>query len=446
MKMISRKVPVWFEKSIIYQINLRCFTQEGTLRSAERLLPHIKSMGVDIVYLCPFVMSDDDPDQNGWSRRQIKSGSLNPKNPYRISDYFTVDPEYGTDDDVESFVKTAHEIGLRVMFDLVYMHCGPNAVFLKEHPDFVKHNEDGSIKLTEYHFPIINFDSAELRKYLYDNMLYFVRRFDVDGYRCDVGDACPLDFWIEGSRRVRELKPDFVMLNEGRNAEALATCFDANYGFEWGLTLSKIFQDKMKPAELRIHWEQDAENNPKGARMIRWYENHDVANDSYDHRIDVPENGVKGEAALVLCYMIDGIPFLYNGNEIADCGRNDFFANRFSKGFHGLDWATVLTERGKHRMELVKKLSRMRHANRILTAGKTEWLTNDKEDAVISFARVCGKKKVVVLVNMKNEPVNVTCHLEENVLTEMLSSGASFEGGKELRATLKPFGYLVLKN
>jgi glycosidase len=445
MKPIAKKVPAWFEKTVLYQINLRSFTRDGTLRSATKMLPHVRSLGVDMVYLCPFVMSDDDMDQNGWSNRQKKSGANNPKNSYRISDYFTVDPEYGNDEDVECFVKTAHSLGLRVMFDLVYMHCGPNAVFIKEHPDFVQHKEDGTLDLTIYNFPKINFESAGLREYLYENMLYFVRRFDIDGYRCDVGDACPMDFWIEGSRRVRELKPDFIMLNEGRSAYGLETCFDVNYGFNWGRPLVKILRGKMKAHELRDNWVIDTDKNPKGARMIRWYENHDESNDAYDDRIDKKMDGAAGELALVLSFMIDGVPMIFNGNEICDSGWISFFHNRFSVGNQSIDWSDALTEKGQRRLSLTKKLCQMRQKKRILTAGQTIWSDNDHMEEVVSFDRVYGKKSISVIANMTEKPI--TCTYKTDANTEWLSRGTEFVSEENgVKVTLDPFGYLVLKN
>lgn len=81
----------------------------------------------------------------------------NQKNPYRQSDYFAIDPEYGTDDDLQNFVLTAHRHNLRVLLDLVYFHCGPSARFLEQHPNFVKRDENGNIVNGEWHFPQLDF-------------------------------------------------------------------------------------------------------------------------------------------------------------------------------------------------------------------------------------------------------------------------------------------------
>ena len=441
----AKPIPEWFKNDVIYQINMRTFTSEGTVAAATKLLPHLKDMGVDIVYTCPLVCSDDDMDEEGWSKRQKAAGVGNPKNSYRISDYFSTDPEYGTDEDVEAFVKEAHRLGLRVMFDLVYMHCGPNAVFIKEHPDFVKRDEEGNMMLTEYHFPIINFESQGLREYLWDNMVYFVNRFDIDGYRCDVGDACPLDFWEEGCRRVREIKPDFLMLNEGRSGEFVKSCFDSNYGLDWTYAMRDVFNGKKDVNFLRARWHTDFDKLPTGARQLRGYENHDIANDAYDNRLDVRADGAAGELATVVNFMMDGIPILYNGNEIADYRRHSFFSTRFHLGRFYIDWSVALTERGKRRLDLVKKLVALRHNEPTLYNGNTGWLTTDKEEQVLAFTRELDGETYVILGNFTDKTVDCACKIPEGEVTTVLSSGAAFENGEQLNTRLNPYGYLVLK-
>ena len=106
-----RPTPEYLKSAVVYQIVLRTFTREGTFKAATEMLDHVRSAGVDVVYLAPFVEMDRDMDKSGWSPRQIKSGFDSPKNPYRISDYDKIDPEYGDYADFKAFNDKAHELG-----------------------------------------------------------------------------------------------------------------------------------------------------------------------------------------------------------------------------------------------------------------------------------------------------------------------------------------------
>ena len=160
------------------------------------MIPHIKSLGVDIIYLCPVFVSDDDMNREGWSKRQKASGLNNPRNPYRMKDYFNVDSRFGTNQDLKDYIATAHSYGMKVILDLVYFHCGPTAVFIKDNPDFLVRDEKGNVKNGRWNFPQLNFDNPKLREYLVKNMVYFIKDFDADGYRTDVEPAVPADFLL----------------------------------------------------------------------------------------------------------------------------------------------------------------------------------------------------------------------------------------------------------
>ena len=87
---------------------------------------------------------------------------------------------------------------MRVVYDIVYFHCGPKAELIGEHPDFVRRNPDGSVKIGDWKFPELDYGNPGLREYMYGNMEYLVREYGFDGFRCDVEDLVPLSFWEEG--------------------------------------------------------------------------------------------------------------------------------------------------------------------------------------------------------------------------------------------------------
>ena len=439
MKENTRPVPAWWRKSVVYQINLRTFTPQGTLKSAEEKLEHVAKTGADFVYLCPVVLSDNDMNEDNWSKRQKASGSGNPQNSYRISDYFEIDPEYGNAADLDSFVKKAHSLGLKVMLDLVYMHCGPKAKMLEEHPDFVKRNEDGSLALNSYCFATINFNNPELCKYLQDNMVYFVEKFDIDGYRLDVGDKCPLDFWCEGARRVREIKPEFIFLNEGRLPEFVRDFCDANYGLDWTYyAIRDVFNGKFDATMVKEQWQKDFDLLPEGALQCRAYENHDVSNDAYENRMEKVNGAACGELALVINFAIDGVPFIYNGNEIADCVRHSFFANRFYGGYIGIDWSRAEDDTAKRRMAVISQLVSLKRSEKALYEGVVEWNETENSDKIVSFSRVAGDEKVTLYANVSKESTECAIEIGKTIM----ASGATIDGKK---LCLAPYGYAIIK-
>ena len=409
----NARVPVeWLREGIIYQIHTRAFTPEGTLPAAEKHLPRLKDLGVTIVYLCPIFVSDDDMDKKYWSGRQKASGMENPKNPYRMKDYFHVDPEYGTDDDLKSFIKTAHSLGLRVMLDLVYFHCGPTAVFLKDHPDFVQRDKDGNFVTGEWAFPRLNFENPELREYLYSNMEYYLKEFDVDGYRLDVGDMVPLDFWVEGRRRMEKIRPDVGILCEGISSTGLQDAYDECYGFYLLFEYSKVMV-KGEPVSLLRAAKERLARSVKGGQYMHCVTNHDYANQTrhVDHqplqpRMEVRWGEKKMDAALLFLFTLDGTPMIYNGQEIADKRPHSIFGRKNGFWIHWDEDGD--TEEARRRTAYVQKLCKMRKENPQFTQGALVWLDNNVPDDVLSFERVLDGKSTLVVINFRDKPADVS--------------------------------------
>ena len=431
----ARPSPEWVTRGVMYQIQPRAFTPEGTLRAATARLPRVAELGVDIIYLCPVFVADDDPNTQGWSPRQKKSGMNNPRNPYRMKDYYHVDPEYGTDDDLKAFIAEAHRLGMRVLLDMVYLHCGPTAVFLDEHPNFVKRDAEGKVAVAGWGFPALNLANPELREYLWKNMEYWVREFGADGFRCDVSDGIPLDFWETARDRLDKIRPDLCMLAEGTRREDQLKGFDLDYG--WGFKWDNA-------AGVRKQWEKMGDERPRGgARFIRFIDNHDIANDSYDNRIERAWGTRRVNATLVALCTLDGVPMLYNGQEVADTARHSIF------GRSPIDWASGETPAGQSRFAFCKQLCAMRHAERTLTHGEVVWLDNDHPDSVLSFLRRASDEEILCVVNLSERPTKVRIAFPERTpwsCDTLMADGAKAETEDSgLLVNLEGFGYLVAK-
>ncbi len=77
---------------------------------------------------------------------------------------------------------------------------------------------------------------------------------DVDGFRCDVGDGVPLDFWVEARRRMKVVKPDSVLINEGCNWNYLLKGFDSSYCFDWHVNFIRLFRAKFPRQNAGLFW------------------------------------------------------------------------------------------------------------------------------------------------------------------------------------------------
>jgi len=422
----ARVSPAWMTDGVMYQLWLRGFTPEGTLKAAAARLPSVAGAGVTIVYLSPVCLMDDDMDKVHWAPRQRKTD--NPRNPYRIKDYWEVDPEFGTKDDLRAFVKEAHRLGMRVLLDLVYLHCGPKARIISEQPDFMQREKDGSLKYAQWGFPAIEFSNPALREYFWKNMEYWVREFDVDGYRCDVADGIPLDFWETARDRLERIKPDVGMLAEGTRKADQLKAFDLDYGW-WGRKWENA-------AELRKSWERMRAERPRnGAKFTRFIENHDLVQDEGTNRLDKAWGVPRVDAVLVALFTLDGVPFLYNGQEFADISRNSLYAK------WPIDWAAAETPAGRARYELCRKLSALRKAEKPLTKGEVVWLDNDAPEAVLSFRRVCGGEQILTVVNLTGTPVKVSLKGVEASYKPLLARGTT--GAPQEGYSLEPYGYFV---
>ncbi len=433
---------------VIYQMSLRAFTREGTLRAAEEHLSEVAATGADVLYLLPIVEADDDPRREFWSERQKRSRCENPRSPYRLMDYYAIDPEYGTKEDLKSFVRSAHALGMKVILDLVYYHAGPT--FAVRHPEFVRKNPDGSPRNGLWHFPELDFEHPGLREHLWENMEYFVREFDVDGYRCDVGDSVPLDFWVEGRRRMEKIKADVLLLDEGetRRPEDQEEAFDINYSFSTGGILGLIFSGEYPAVKLRQNWTERKNEALRGARFLRLIENHDIANDVYDKRYEKVWGSDAVEAALVLCFTLDGVPFLYNGIEHRDTARHSIFSH---PGEHVL---LRNPEAPEGRTAFLRNLASLRKNSEALREGETIWLDHDREDQVLCFLRQSEKETLLVCVNASAAPLTVRIEMPEGVTMSLpesesgggnpllLSRGAQLCGEEALE--LERYGFLVL--
>jgi len=193
----------WTKNATLYEVNVRQYTEEGSFKSFESHLPRLKAMGIDIIWLMPI-------HPIGVLKRKGTLGS-----EYSVKDYYDINPEYGTKADFKHLVDKIHSMGMHVIVDWVANHSAWDNALTKSHPDWYTKNREGNFQPTPWYDwdDVVDFDynNPSMRKYMTDAMKYWVKNFNIDGYRCDVAGFIPVDFWENVRAELDEIKPVFML-------------------------------------------------------------------------------------------------------------------------------------------------------------------------------------------------------------------------------------------
>lgn len=386
---VKVKHPEWARKAVMYQINTRAFTKEGTFKAAEKHLPRLKELGVDILWIMPI-------NTIGVKNRKGTLGS-----PYSVKDYYTVNPEFGTMDDFKHFVAEAHKLGFYVILDWVANHTAWDNELQSKHPDWYDKDWKGDFRPTPWwdwsDIINLNYNSPELRKYMTEAMKYWVKEADIDGYRCDVAGFVPVDFWNNLRKELDQIKPVF-MLAEWESRDLHEYAFDMTYAWTWHEKMVPIAKGKVNNLSgLFVYYSWNESSFPKdGIRMVGT-SNHDQ---NAWEGTDQETWGNAFNAVTVLTVVGEGMPMIYNGQEAGLNKRLKFFEK------DEIIW------RNHPNNEFYKKLFKLKKSNStLLNWGHNATMNlvpNSKPDKVFSFARMNDKDKIFVVLNFSNLPQTVT--------------------------------------
>ena len=376
----------WTKDAVIYQINTRQFTPEGTFRAAIDHLPRLQALGVDILWLMPI-------HPIGEVNRKGSLGS-----PYAVKDYFGVNPEFGTEDDFRAFVDEAHALGFKVILDWVANHTAWDNPLVTDHPDWYERDWKGDFHPTPWTdwADIIDLDysNPKLRVYKIDALKYWVEDFDVDGYRCDVAGFVPLDFWESARRELNAIKPVF-MLAEWQERDLHRYAFDATYGWAWKEAAQRIAKGQSDAGDLRGYLGNQISTWPLDAYRMLYTENHDQnAWDGSTRAI----YGAAYPAMLTLSFVTEGIPLIHNGQEVGNQNQLEFFERD----------PIVWTDGPHPDGVLIRQLIDIKKANPALhngaAGGRIIPVSTDNPRQILSFAREKDGNRVLVLFNLSDEP------------------------------------------
>jgi glycosidase len=191
--------------------------------------------------------------------------------PYAVKDYYSVNPEFGTLEDLKHFVVAAHDLGLYVILDWVANHTAWDSNLVTDHPDWYARDWKGDFRPTPWWDwdDIIDLDYGKpgLRKYMTDALKYWVSEVNVDGFRCDVAGFVPTDFWNTARKELDAVKPVF-MLAEWESKDLHAEAFDMTYAWSWNDSMHRIARGLLDLNNLHVYYSWNEKNFPAEAMRM----------------------------------------------------------------------------------------------------------------------------------------------------------------------------------
>jgi cyclomaltodextrinase / maltogenic alpha-amylase / neopullulanase len=393
----ARPSPKWLTSGVIYELYTRSFSPEGTLNGATARLDNLKKLGVNVIWLMPI-------NPNGQLKKKGTLGS-----PYAVRDYYGIDPAYGTKDDLKRLVAEAHQRGMKVILDVVVNHTAWDSV-LMAHPDFYKHDKNGQI-ISPYDWSdvaALDYSNPKLRQYISDMLQYWIKEFDLDGFRCDVAFEVPTDFWETTRGELERIKPDVMMLAEASKPELLRKAFDIDYSWPLLATVNNVIEHGEPATAVQATINQQGALFPKGALHMR-------VSDDHDEERAIARYGIPGSlAASALMFTLNGVPVLYNGMEVGDVTESTSPAL--------FDPPKVFWQIGEKRPQYQKFYATMiplRATNPALQQGELIWIHNSDEAHVVSYLRRSGSEEFLVAINLSNTPFRGTVEAAHGVWKEV---------------------------
>ncbi|MBI3981023.1 alpha-glucosidase C-terminal domain-containing protein [Candidatus Microgenomates bacterium] len=443
---------------VIYQVWLNYYAQNSQNQqpssnvfvNAANHLPKLADMGITTIQLSPVHPFG----------RLTTIGS-----PYGIKDFYDVNPGYagftnpkddaGTRDArisaLKNYIDTAHGLGLQVIMDCVYHSTDPNNVLVNSHPDFYL-RKGGQIVKNRYGFSVLDYSNPQVQNYMMEMTKYWAKTVGIDGCRSDVAIDVPLSFWASLNNELKKMKPAWLMVAEtsskleeygspytgaGSNGEKYQSVygFDALYGVTYMQALRAVINNRREANVIQLAWERPEQGKGKplpDLNLYRAIDNHD----QHPRAAALSGRNKAMLAAMAINFTLDGLPFIFNGQEIGDLNPTSIANQRY------ISWS-----RPPHpeNTSIYKQLISLRKSHPALNSGTTIWYSSNNPSQVISYLRSTDKEKIIVVVNLSETSWSGTVMGDKllGTVTDLLSSRFYTAQKGSLSLTLEPYSYLI---
>ena len=442
-------VPNWVKDAVFYQIfpdrysrskrsvkpkNLLPWDAEphpqkyhgGDLYGVVDRLDHIQTLGANAIYLTPIF-------QSACNHR------------YHTSDYFRVDPLLGGDKALRELISELHRRDMKIVLDGVFNHCsrgffqfndilenGPHSPWIdwfkiegwplapyngKKPAGYVGWRENRAL-------PEFNTDNPQVREYIMQIAEYWIREFEIDGWRLDVaGEIETPGFWQEFRQRVRAINPEAYIVSEiwTLSPEWLnGDQFDAHMNYPWTEAVVNFAGQEHINEKISEHPEFQPRRNMNGQDFVErmqvilnayhWdttcvsmnlLDSHDTA-----RMISIVEGDSSSlELATLIQMTYPGAPSIYYGDEIGIRGTLDYDRQhddrhaRWPMPWDSSDW-------DQHRLRFFREIIAIRHANPALRRGAINFVY--AEEQVVGYRRdLTGETSMLVVINAGGQPATI---------------------------------------
>lgn len=422
--------PHFKENPVVYGISPR-FISEGHnvpgLKVIKSRLPEIADLGANIIWLQPITPPFEE-DGHG----------------YDVVDYKSVWEVLGTNTDLKNLVFAAHQKNIKVMLDVVLNHSSFEHPWVKDisklgkkskYYDFYQHasmtripyaqhfhsRKFGSTDFIYYfweHLLNFNYDNEELRTYMHEVLSFWVKEFDIDGFRFDASwgpsSRRPV-FYKEISDSLRKIKPEIILMAEDMagypvhykntnhphlNNSGFDWAYDWNNQDEfwiskWSFQSSEeqsetVFneQDAVKATDLFLSALSFTQNSP--VKAVRYIENNDTPGFLRNHTVS------QSKFAAKIMFVLPGVPLIFYGQEAGNTHElfelPSFNPKKKMSSFKPELW------------KFYKGLVDLRRSNSALHSGTMTDLKRTG-DASISFIRKSGSDVVTIDLDFRNQKV-----------------------------------------
>jgi glycosidase len=411
----SFKTVDWLKDKTIYEVNIRQYTESGSFKAFESHIPRLKEMGVEILWLMPITPISE----------KARKGSMG--SYYACSSYTKINPEFGNEQDFLSLIHLAHKHEMKVIIDWVANHTGRQHEWMETNPDWFSRDEEGNFTERNGWDDVVdlNFENHDMRAALIGAMQYWVRTFNIDGFRCDMAHLVPLAFWSSARKACETIKPLF-WLAECEDIE-YHSVFDASYAWSWMHETEKLAKGQSGVNEI-YNLLHDYAQYPKSAYKLFFTSNHD---ENTWNGTEYEKYGIVAKAWAVFTFMWKGIPLIYSGQEQPNHKRLAFFDK------DNIEWTNTpqLTSFYKTLIQLRKQYS-------CLVEGDSFNLPTQSNE-VMAFLRY-DHQIILVVLNFSHQIQKI--ELEHEFLKgQFLNafSGLSFAFNKQVSFELMPGDYFV---